>query len=105
MFKPPKTFSSYYLSPKFAIQVATSNDEKAQEKKSSFWGEMAHNKIKGSLLSHVWAFSNQFAFATQHCAWSMEILLKEKDFVREENPQRGISSFRRGIAHGRKKNV
>lgn len=29
IFNLPKTFSSYYLSPNLAIQVATFNDEKA----------------------------------------------------------------------------
>lgn len=105
MFKPPKTFSNYYLSPKFTIHVATFNDEKAQGKKNSFSGEMAHSKIKESLHSHIWAFSNQFSFATQHSAGIMEILLKENDFVCEENPQRGISSFRREISHGQKKSL
>lgn len=33
----------------------------------------------------------------------MEILFREKDLVHEENPQRGISSFRREIAHKQKK--
>lgn len=47
IFKPPKTFSSYYLSPKFAIQVATFNDEKAQEKKVLFEEKWLITKLKG----------------------------------------------------------
>lgn len=63
---------------------------------------MAHSKMKGSLLLHIWAFSNQLSFATQHCAWSMEILLEEKDFVRK-NHKEGFPHSAERLFMGKKK--
>lgn len=71
MFKPPETFSSYYLSRKFAIQVATFNDETAQEKKVLFKEKWLIAKLKEVFFhtSEPLAISSPLPHSTVLEAW------------------------------------